>query len=163
MTNLHAREMRAGAQEAWTPYRDETFVIPFSLLCGIYTAEHSIAFRSGDRCPLPLLGPARGQPGPAPRAVTPWNRVDGGRRSNEVPENVRGFSPSHTATAKISRLRQLYAVLVFHFFFNFLPQTSFRTLMTKLHLHRTIRISFLGLASIHFHCILGSTQQLRIR
>ncbi len=87
----------------------------------------------------------------------------GDRRSNEVPESVRGFSPSHTATAKISRLRQLYAVLVFQFFFNFLPQTSFRTLMTKLHLHRTIRISFLGLASIHFHCILGSTQQLRIR
>ncbi len=28
----------------------------------------SIAFRSGDRCPLPLLGPARRQPGPAPRA-----------------------------------------------------------------------------------------------
>jgi hypothetical protein len=44
---------------------------PFSLrLCSIYTAEHSIAFRSGDRCPLPLLGLARKEPGPAPRAVT---------------------------------------------------------------------------------------------
>ena len=27
---------------------------------------------------------------------------------------------------------------------------------------RTIRISFLGLASFHFHCILGSTQQFLI-
>ncbi len=84
------------------------------------------------------------------------------RRINEVPESVRGFSPSHTATAKISRLRQLYAVLV-SIIFNFSSQTFFRTLMTKLHLHRTIRISFLGLASFHFHCILGSTQQFRIR
>jgi hypothetical protein len=50
--------MRAGVREAWTPYRDETFVVPFSLFCSIYTAEHSITFRSGDRCPLPLLGGA---------------------------------------------------------------------------------------------------------
>ncbi len=84
------------------------------------------------------------------------------RWCNEVPESVRGFSQSHTATAKISCLRQLHAVLV-SIIFNFSPQTSFRTLMTKLHLHRSIRISFLGLASFHFHCILGSTQQFRIR
>ncbi len=84
------------------------------------------------------------------------------RRSNEVPESVGGFSLSHTATAKISRLWQLYAVLV-SIIFNFSPQTSFLTLMSKLHLHRTILISFVSLASFHVHCILGSTQQFRIR
>jgi hypothetical protein len=33
MTILHARGMRAGVRETWTPYRDETFVNPFSRLC----------------------------------------------------------------------------------------------------------------------------------
>jgi hypothetical protein len=42
----------------------------FAALRYINSAEHSTAFRSGVRCPLPLLGPARGQPGPAPQAVT---------------------------------------------------------------------------------------------
>jgi hypothetical protein len=46
------------------------------------------------------------------------------RRSNEVPESVRGLSPSHTATAKISRLWQLYAVLV-SIIFNFCPKPLF--------------------------------------
>jgi hypothetical protein len=47
--------MREGVREAWTPYRDKAFDNPFSLFRSIYTAERSIAFRSGDRCPLPLL------------------------------------------------------------------------------------------------------------
>jgi hypothetical protein len=59
MMILHAQGMRAGVRETCIPYHDETFVIPFSLLCCIYTAEHSITF--GDHLsPLPLLGPARG-------------------------------------------------------------------------------------------------------
>ncbi len=55
-----------------TPHQVETFGIPFLLLCGIYTAKHSIAFGPGNRCPLPSLqfGPARRQPGPVPRALT---------------------------------------------------------------------------------------------
>jgi hypothetical protein len=43
MTILHAWGMRAGVGETWNPYRDETFGMSVSLLCCIYTAEHSIA------------------------------------------------------------------------------------------------------------------------
>jgi hypothetical protein len=83
MTNLHALRLRGimmraaapaglGIREAWTPsplaYRDETFVVPFSLLCGIYTAERSIAFSMIWR-PLPAAvarpGPETTRAGPA--------------------------------------------------------------------------------------------------
>ena len=64
MTNLLAREMRAEVRETWTPYRDETFVISFPLLCGINTAdaEHSI------QRPLPT---AVARPGPGTTRACP--------------------------------------------------------------------------------------------
>jgi hypothetical protein len=56
---------------------------------------------SGDRCPLPLLGPARGQPGPAPRAVTshPPNPKSGpgGSRSQGAGAGPRLREPGREA------------------------------------------------------------------
>ena len=81
----------------------------------------------------------------------------GVRRSNDVPENVRGFSPSHTATAINLAFTAIVCSYSFNYF-QFSPQTSFRTLMSKLHLHRTILISFVSLALFHFHCIVYLVQ-----
>ena len=69
MTKLLAQEMRAETLWTLSPDQDERFVISFSSAClrYKYAAANNIRSRLGigGRCPLPLVGPARRQPGPA--------------------------------------------------------------------------------------------------